>query len=55
MSNSPILIKEQMLFLKLFGQNKQFSGQFYLTGGTALAGFYIPYRLSEDLISIDIA
>lgn len=46
---SPILSQEQKLFLKFFGQKKQLSDQFYLTGGTALAAFYITYRFSEDL------
>ncbi|MCL5784502.1 MAG: nucleotidyl transferase AbiEii/AbiGii toxin family protein [Patescibacteria group bacterium] len=49
MDNSSILTSTQKIFLKFFGQQKQLSKQFYLTGGTALTGFYIPYRLSEDL------
>jgi len=44
-----ILSKRQIKFLKLFSLDKNLSTNFYLTGGTALAEFYIPYRLSEDL------
>lgn len=43
-----ILSKRQVGFLKLFGKN-ELKDRFYLTGGTALAEFYVPYRLSEDL------
>lgn len=43
-----ILTNTQKGFLKLFGSS-QISRDFYLSGGTALAGFYIPYRLSDDL------
>ncbi len=48
MSNVTILTNTQRLFLELFGK-QSFSQKFYLSGGTALAGFYIPYRYSEDL------
>lgn len=48
MPNTTILTKIQLLFLELLGK-KTFSKKFYLSGGTALAGFYIPYRFSEDL------
>lgn len=48
MLNTTILTKIQILFLELFGK-QSFSKRFYLSGGTALAGFYIPYRYSEDL------
>ncbi len=44
-----ILSEKQAKFLKLFSLNKNLSDTFYLTGGTALAEFYIPYRFSEDL------
>ena len=44
-----ILSATQVEFLKLVGATKTISNKFYLTGGTALAGFYIPYRYSEDL------
>ncbi len=43
-----ILTKRQTAFLEYFGASN-LSKQFYLTGGTALAGFYLPYRYSEDL------
>lgn len=48
MKNTTILTQTQKLFLELFGQ-QTFSQKFYLSGGTALAEFYIPYRFSEDL------
>ncbi len=48
MSNTTILTKTQQLFLNLLGK-QPFSKKFYLSGGTALAEFYIPYRFSEDL------
>ena len=44
-----ILTKEQKLFLDLFSKDKVLASSFYLTGGTALAEFYIPYRYSDDL------
>ena len=43
-----ILTQTQKLFLELFGK-RAFSRKFYLSGGTALTEFYIPYRFSEDL------
>jgi predicted nucleotidyltransferase component of viral defense system len=48
MNNPKILTNAQVLFLELFGE-QNFSQKFYLSGGTALTEFYIPYRLSEDL------
>lgn len=48
MKYTKVLTKTQLLFLNLFS-NSQLANDFYLTGGTALTGFYIPYRLSEDL------
>ncbi|MBI4037051.1 nucleotidyl transferase AbiEii/AbiGii toxin family protein [Candidatus Daviesbacteria bacterium] len=48
MPNRNILTKTQQLFLELLGK-QPFSRKFYLSGGTALVGFYIPYRYSEDL------
>lgn len=48
MNDKKILNDVQKLFLELFGK-RSFSQKFYLSGGTALAGFYIPYRFSEDL------
>ena len=49
MDNTSILSDKQKLFLKTFFQEKNLSSRFYLTGGTALTEFYIPYRYSEDL------
>lgn len=48
MPNLTIFTKTHLSFLELFGK-QSFSKRFYLSGGTALAGFYIPYRYSEDL------
>jgi predicted nucleotidyltransferase component of viral defense system len=48
MKNAIILTQTQKLFLELFGK-QAFSQKFYLSGGTALTEFYIPYRFSEDL------
>lgn len=48
MPNTNILTKTQELFLNLLSR-QSFSKKFYLSGGTALAEFYIPYRFSEDL------
>jgi predicted nucleotidyltransferase component of viral defense system len=44
-----ILSKNQKKFLELFSKQKELTNIFYFTGGTALASFYLPYRLSEDL------
>jgi predicted nucleotidyltransferase component of viral defense system len=43
------LTNKQKLFLKLLSHNPEIAGRFYLTGGTALTAYYIPYRRSEDL------
>src|SRR3989344_6426127 len=43
-----VLTKKQLLFLDIFNDST-LAQEFYLTGGTALCGFYIPYRYSEDL------
>lgn len=42
------LDKEQQIFLKLFSESP-FHKRFYLTGGTALAEFYLHHRKSGDL------
>lgn len=47
--NDKIFSPEQKQFLSVFAKSKVLSSQFYLSGGTALAGYYIPYRFSEDL------
>jgi len=48
MNKKGILDDKQKLFLKLFSTNI-LADKFYLTGGTALTEYYIPYRYSEDL------
>lgn len=44
-----ILTDKQQIFLNLISQQKNLSGNFYLSGGTALAQYYLQHRLSEDL------
>lgn len=44
-----ILSKEQKAFLEIFSEEKSLVSKFYLTGGTALAEFYLKHRYSEDL------
>lgn len=44
-----ILSKNQIHFLEKFGEEKTLSQNFYLTGGTPLAAFYLNHRYSEDL------
>lgn len=44
-----ILTKNQTAVLAAVGANAFLRKNFYLTGGTALAAFHIPYRFSEDL------
>ena len=46
--NRPKFLPKQLLFLDLFSDSN-LTKNFYLSGGTALTGFYIPYRYSEDL------
>lgn len=46
---SSILSKNQKNLLTLLSEEKLISAHFYLTGGTALAEFYLHHRLSEDL------
>jgi len=48
-SKISILTPKQKLFLKEFENNHDLCSLFYLTGGTALAEFYLQHRLSEDL------
>jgi predicted nucleotidyltransferase component of viral defense system len=43
-----IITKRQLLFLDQVATSS-LADAFYLTGGTALCGFYLPYRYSEDL------
>jgi predicted nucleotidyltransferase component of viral defense system len=44
-----ILTARQNKFLSLLSKNKPISKGFYLTGGTALAAYYLKHRYSEDL------
>ncbi len=44
-----VLAKTQISLLEILGQNAWVTENFYLTGGTALAGFYLGHRYSEDL------
>ena len=45
----PILDKNQEILLGVLGKNTFLTQHFYLTGGTALAAFYLGHRYSEDL------
>lgn len=48
--NQPLILSEnQKKLLKLLSEEKSICDNFYLTGGTALAEFYLHHRLSEDL------
>jgi len=49
MAQKTILTKNQRLLLDEIGKNKAITKAFYLSGGTALAEFYLKHRLSEDL------
>lgn len=44
-----ILTKEQQLLLSLISKQKDLVNSFYLSGGTALAQYYLHHRISEDL------
>lgn len=44
-----ILTDRQLSFLREAGKNKDIKNNFFLTGGTALAAFYLHHRYSEDL------
>ncbi len=46
---SSILSENQINILTLLSREKLISDSFYLSGGTALAEFYLQHRLSEDL------
>src|SRR3989338_9005892 len=46
---SSILSKNQINILTLLSAEKNIANSFYLSGGTALAEFYLQHRLSEDL------
>lgn len=49
MPTMEILTPTQIALLKAIGAESYFAKNFYLTGGTALAGFYLHHRYSEDL------
>ena len=49
MSEQSILSEKQNQILQLLAEEKSICDHFYLTGGTALAEFYLHHRLSEDL------
>ena len=44
-----ILTPNQCNFLELASQRPEITKHYYLTGGTALAEFYLRHRLSEDI------
>lgn len=44
-----ILTPKQQLILDLISKQKDLINSFYLSGGTALAEYYLKHRLSEDL------
>lgn len=44
-----ILTARQIALLTRLGKHMSLAGRFYLTGGTALAGFHLHHRYSEDL------
>lgn len=44
-----ILTKQQQLLLNCIFEQKDLINNFYLSGGTALAEYYLHHRLSEDL------
>jgi len=47
--NPPILTPLQITVLNTLFSNRDFAEKFYLTGGTALAAFYLYHRYSDDL------
>ncbi len=49
MASKKILSKHQKHFLDFAAKQNYIFENFYLTGGTALAAFYLRHRLSEDL------
>lgn len=49
MSESSILSENQKKLLQLLSHEQSICDHFYLSGGTALAEFYLHHRLSEDL------
>ncbi|MBU0546104.1 nucleotidyl transferase AbiEii/AbiGii toxin family protein [Patescibacteria group bacterium] len=49
MAIKTILSKNQQKLLDIISKDEAVCANFYLTGGTALAEFYLKHRLSEDL------
>ncbi len=49
MTERDVLSKNQRNILDIISKDKLICDNFYLTGGTALAEFYLHHRLSEDL------
>lgn len=49
MGEEKILSENQKKILEIISKDKVICNNFYLTGGTALAEFYLNHRLSEDL------
>lgn len=49
MVEKSVLSKNQKTILTIISKDKLICDNFYLTGGTALAEFYLHHRLSEDL------
>ena len=49
MAEKNVLSKNQKDILEIISKDKLICDNFYLTGGTALAEFYLHHRLSEDL------
>lgn len=49
MQKMGILTTKQKVILSLLAKEPMIADNFYLTGGTALAEFYLEHRLSEDL------
>ena len=45
----PILTENQQRILALIADDTTIARYFYLSGGTALAEYYLQHRLSEDL------
>lgn len=46
---APLITDQQRALLEKIGAAQNVTDQFYLSGGTALAGFYLHHRHSEDL------
>lgn len=49
MAPQTVLTSNQQILLRIIRQAKEICDRFYLTGGTALAEFYLRHRFSEDL------